>query len=258
MIELDRIGFSWPEDPAVFKDLSLRVETGEKLVVLGANGCGKTTLLKLLNGLLFATSGDYRYRGDPVTRQLVRSGPWANRFRREMVLLFQHPEAMLFNPTVADEIGYGPRQLGIPDSDKLIQEWAGRLGLQPLLEKAPYSLSGGEKKKVALAALLVLEPACLLLDEPIANLDPRSSGWVVDYLLATEATVIITTHNLSMAAELGERCLIMDERGTLCFDGPVKQALADMELLQQANLVDRHQHRHGAISHSHPHVHDWE
>ncbi|PVV12020.1 MAG: ABC transporter [gamma proteobacterium symbiont of Ctena orbiculata] len=258
MIELEGIGFSWPEGPPVIRDLTLRVEPGEKLVVLGANGCGKTTLLKLLNGLLFATSGNYRYRGDAVSRQLVRSGPWANRFRREMVLLFQHPEAMLFNPTVADEIGYGPRQLDLPESEKLIHEWAQRLGLQSLLDKAPYSLSGGEKKKVALAAILALEPDCLLLDEPIANLDPRSSGWVVDYLLTTEATVIITTHNLSMAAELGERCIIMDEQGRLCFDGQVKQALADMDLLQRANLVHRHQHRHGAISHSHPHVHDWE
>ncbi|MGD9171538.1 MAG: ATP-binding cassette domain-containing protein, partial [Candidatus Thiodiazotropha sp.] len=136
MIELDRIGFKWPEGSGVFKDLTLQVAAGEKLVILGANGCGKTTLLKLLNGLLFVTSGEYRYRGDVVTKQLLRSGPWANRFRREMVLLFQHPEAMLFNPTVADEIGYGPRQLGIPDIDKLIHEWAGRLGLQPLLEKA--------------------------------------------------------------------------------------------------------------------------
>jgi cobalt/nickel transport system ATP-binding protein len=258
MIELDRIGFGWPDGPEVLRDLSLRVEPGEKLVVLGANGCGKTTLLKLLNGLLFATSGDYRFRGDSVTRQRLRSASWGNRFRREMVLLFQHPEAMLFNPTVADEIAYGPRQMGKGESDELIRLWAERLGLQPLLRKAPYSLSGGEKKKVALAALLALEPQCLLLDEPIANLDPRSSGWLVDYLLATEATVIVTTHNLSMAAELGERCLIMDERGSLRFDGPVREALADLEMLQQANLVHRHQHRHGTLSHSHPHVHDWE
>jgi cobalt/nickel transport system ATP-binding protein len=258
MIELERIGFNWPDGPSVFKDLSLGVESGEKLVVLGANGCGKTTLLKLLNGLLFPTVGEYRYRGDRVTKQLTRSTPWANKFRREMVLLFQHPEAMLFNPTVADEIGYGPRQLGMPETEHLIHKWADQLGLLPLLQKAPYSLSGGEKKKVALAALLAIEPSCLLLDEPIANLDPRSSGWVVDYLLKTEATVIITTHNLSMAVELGERCLVMDEQGRLCFDGPVKQALGDMALLQRANLVHRHQHRHGAISHSHPHIHDWE
>jgi cobalt/nickel transport system ATP-binding protein len=258
MIELEGIGFQWPDGPGVLSDLTFGVEPGEKVVILGANGCGKTTLLKLLNGLLFATSGSYRYRGDLVSKRLTRSGPWANRFRREMVLLFQHPEAMLFNPTVADEIGYGPRQLGLADCEQLIHQWADRLGLTPLLQKAPYSLSGGEKKKVALAALLAIEPICLLLDEPIANLDPRSSGWVVDYLLKTQATVIITTHNLSMAAELGERCLIMDEQGRLCFDGPVKQALGDMALLQRANLVHRHHHRHGGFSHTHPHVHDWE
>ncbi|MES9992623.1 MAG: ABC transporter ATP-binding protein [Candidatus Thiodiazotropha sp.] len=258
MIELENVDFKWPDGPQVLRDLTLRVAPGEKLVVLGANGCGKTTLLKLLNGLLFATAGSYRYRGDLVTKQLTRSAPWANRFRRETVLMFQHPEAMLFNPTVADEIGYGLRQMEHGESKRLIQEWAERLSIQGLLETAPYSLSGGEKKKVALAALLALEPQCLLLDEPIANLDPRSSGWLVDHLLSTEATVIVTTHNLSMAAELGERCLIMDEQGSIRFDGAVKQALQDMELLQQANLVHRHLHRHGSISHSHPHVHDWE
>ncbi|MEW8454185.1 MAG: ABC transporter ATP-binding protein [Candidatus Thiodiazotropha sp.] len=258
MIELDRVSFNWPDGTEVLRDLSLRVAPGEKLVVLGANGCGKSTLLKLLNGLLFATAGSYRYRGDPVTRQRFRSAPWANRFRRETVLLFQHPEAMLFNPTVADEIGYGLRQMAQAESDGLIRQWAERLGIEALLENAPYSLSGGEKKKVALAALLALEPQCLLLDEPIANLDPRSSGWLVDHLLTTQATVIVTTHNLSMAAELGERCLIMDEQGSIRFDGPVRQALADMDLLQQANLVHRHRHRHGSFSHSHPHVHDWE
>ncbi|MEW8509021.1 MAG: ABC transporter ATP-binding protein [Candidatus Thiodiazotropha sp.] len=258
MIELDQVGFSWPDGPEVLRDLTLKVAPGEKLVVLGANGCGKTTLLKLLNGLLFATAGSYRYRGDLVSKQLLRTTPWANRFRRETVLLFQHPEAMLFNPTVADEIGYGLRQMESGESDRLILQWAERLGVQALLEKAPYSLSGGEKKKVALAALLALEPRCLLLDEPIANLDPRSSGWLVDHLLSTEAAVIVTTHNLSMAAELGERCLIMDEQGSIRFDGAVTRALADMDLLQQANLVHRHHHRHESFSHSHPHVHDWE
>ncbi|MCU7878246.1 MAG: energy-coupling factor ABC transporter ATP-binding protein [Candidatus Thiodiazotropha sp. (ex Lucinoma borealis)] len=258
MIELHDVGFKWPDGPTVLQGLTLKVNQGEKLVLLGANGCGKSTLLKLLNGLLLATSGKYRYRGDEVSKLLLRTPQWSSMFRREMVLLFQHPEAMLFNPTVADEIGYGPRQLGLSDSDERIEEWAEILDLQSLLEKPPYTLSGGEKQKVALAALLALDPQCLLLDEPMANLDPRSSGWLVDYLLTTEATVIITTHNLSMATELGERCLILDEQGSLCFDGPVKQALADMALLQSANLVHRHRHRHGQVTHSHPHIHDWE
>ncbi|MCU7936944.1 MAG: energy-coupling factor ABC transporter ATP-binding protein [Candidatus Thiodiazotropha sp. (ex Dulcina madagascariensis)] len=258
MIELDGVGFTRPDGPRVLQDLTLRVETGEKLVLLGANGCGKSTLLKLLNGLLFPTSGRYLYRGDEVTKSRVRTPQWARRFRREMVLLFQYPEAMLFNPTVADEIGYGPRQLGLADSDQRVTAWARRLDLEPLLKKPPYALSGGEKQKVALAALLALDPQCLLLDEPMANLDPRSSGWLVDYLLETVSTVIVSTHNLSMAAELGERCLVLDAQGTICFDGAVTQALEDMALLQRANLVHRDRHRHGPVTHSHPHSHDWE
>jgi len=259
MIELEDLGFAWPDGgKRILSGLRLGIAPGEKLVLLGANGCGKSTLLKLLNGLLFPSSGRYLYQGRKVTRAAFRDRPWSRTFRREMVLLFQHPEAMLFNPTVRDEIAYGPCQLGLPDIAARVARWAGELGLTGLLDQPPFALSGGEKQKVALAALLALEPSCLLLDELMANLDPRSSGWLVDHLLDTRATVLVSTHNLSMAAELGQRCLILGEDGRLCFDGPVREALDDLALLASANLVHRHRHRHGRVLHAHVHLHDWE
>lgn len=257
MIELKGVSFSWPDGGEVLADLNLSIAPGEKLVLLGANGCGKSTLLKVLNGLLFSSRGQYLFDGRVVNRGAFKDRAWSRCFRRRCCLLFQHPEAMLFNPTVRDEIAYGPRQLGLDDSAQRVEHWAVELGLTPLLEMPPYRLSGGEKQKVALASLLVLEPALLLLDEPMANLDPRGTGWLVDHLLDTSATVVVSTHNLSMAAELGQRCVILGPGGRLCFDGPADQALEDLELLDRANLVHRHRHRHGAITHSHLHVHDW-
>ncbi|WP_424191602.1 energy-coupling factor ABC transporter ATP-binding protein [Ampullimonas aquatilis] len=256
MIELSNVSFAWPDGLAVLDNVSLSVRAGERLVLLGANGCGKSSLLKLFNGLIFAQTGHYAYCGTTVTRLKTRERDWGNQFRREMVLLFQQPEAMLFNPTVQDEIAYGPLQLGWSDVTARVARWAQLLGLSALLDKAPFQLSGGQKQKVALASILVLEPEVLLLDEPTAHLDPASAGWLIDYLISCNKTVIISTHQLSMAAELGDRCLVMGEGGQLLYDGAVQTALNDMSLLQKAGLMHRHYHTHKSIHDSHSHTHD--
>lgn len=259
MIELDRVSYRWPDGGVVFNELSLDIDEGEKVVLLGANGCGKSTLLKFLNGLAFAAAGRYRYRGEEVTAARLKEKEFSRRFRSECTLLFQNPEAMLFNPTVREEIAYGPCRLGLADAEARVVHWAESLRLSHLLDTPPFLLSGGEKQKVALACLLVLESALLLLDEPSASLDPRSVGWLVDTLLADPArTVVVSTHNLSMAAEFGSRALILGEGGKLLFDGPVQAALADLALLEAANLAHRHRHRHGGVEHAHLHAHDWE
>jgi hypothetical protein len=125
--------------------------------------------------------------------------------------------------------------------------------LRRSLDAQPFSLSGGQKQKVALAAILALEPRLLLLDEPASSLDPRASGWLVDHLLDCGKTVVTSTHNLSMAAELGERAIVLGEGGRLLYDGPLQEALRDRALLEAANLVHRHRHRHDGIEHVHTH-----
>ena len=262
MIELDKLCYRWPDGDrpgrAVFGGLSLKIAPGDKVVLLGANGCGKSTLLKLMNGLIFPTTGEVRYDGVPLEKSALAERRFSRRFRSECALLFQHPEAMLFNPTVRDEIGYGPRRLGLPDAEARIAHWAAALELAPLLDAAPWSLSGGEKQKVALACLLALEPRLLLLDEPAASLDPATVGWLIDTLLESDQTVIVSTHNLSMAAELGSRAIVLGPDGTKLFDGPVKMALSGMGLLEKARLAHRHHHAHGGVTHAHVHAHDWE
>lgn len=249
MLELDRVSFGWSADKPVIDGLSLKIRAGDKVVILGANGCGKSTLLKLMNGLAHPQSGSVAYQG---------AAPAGPVFRKECALLFQHPEAMLFNPTVRDEIAYGPRQLGLPDAEARVARWAAELQLSPLLDQPPFLLSGGEKQKLALASLLAIEPQLLLLDEPSASLDPATVGWLIDTLLDSNLTIVAATHNLSLAAELGSRCLVLGERGRLLYDGPVGAALGNIALLEEARLAHRHRHRHGGALHSHVHVHDWE
>lgn len=233
------------------------IAEGEKVVLLGSNGCGKSTLLKILAGLVTPSDGEYRYLGETVSPTHLKHGPLRASFRREVALLFQNPDAMLFNPTVRDEIAFGPRQFGMDQIEARVRHWAALTGVEAFLDRPPFALSGGEKQKVALAALLAVEPCLLLLDEPAAALDPRTTGWLVDFLAELPVTLVTTTHNLSLAPELGQRALVLNEAHTLIHDGDIEPFLADVDALIGANLAHSHRHRHGGVEHRHYHGHDW-
>jgi cobalt/nickel transport system ATP-binding protein len=258
MIDVAKICHTYEGGDVVLNDVSFRLNKGEKTVLLGTNGCGKTTLLRILDGLIVPSSGEYRYKGRPVTRDGLRDGPFHRTFRREVALLFQNPDAMLFNPTVFDEIAFGPRQLEYDDVAGRVRRWAEEFDLTRLLERPPFELSRGEKQKLCLAALLAVEPELLLLDEPTSNLDPRTTGWLVDYLRTLDATTLVTTHNLSLAGELGDRTLLLSERHEIVYDGPIGPLLGNMDKLIEANLVHAHRHKHDGLEHKHYHTHDWE
>jgi cobalt/nickel transport system ATP-binding protein len=257
MIELRGVTFAWPDEPVLLDKVSLSVKQGERVVLLGANGCGKSTLLKLMNGLLEPASGEVRWSGAALTRAWLRQPGNAAAFRRACVLLFQHPEAMLFNPTVREELAYGLLQLGVAEAESRVAQWARQFGLESLLDKAPFLLSGGQKQKVALACLLALEPELLLLDEPSSSLDPATIGKLIDLLRHGKQTLVVATHNLSLAAELGERAVVMGAGGRILFDGPLRHALEDLALLEWAGLAHRHSHHHDGVDHVHVHTHDW-
>jgi cobalt/nickel transport system ATP-binding protein len=244
----------------VLRDLSFTVAPGERVVLLGVNGCGKTTLLKALDGLVAPATGRIVYRGSPLDARSLEAPAFRRRFRGDVALLFQNVDAMLFNPTVADEIAFGPLQLGLPGVGGRVERWARTFEIEGLLDRPPFELSGGEKKRVALAALLAIEPRVLLLDEPTANLDPASSARLVDLLAGMpELTVIASTHNLTVAEELGSRALLLAPgRPGLLHDGPAAQLVDDERLLVESGLAHRHVHRHGGAEHSHFHVHDVE
>ncbi|MFH1279043.1 MAG: ABC transporter ATP-binding protein [Candidatus Eisenbacteria bacterium] len=258
MIRAEGITHRWVGGKPVLREVSFEIGRGEKVVLLGANGTGKTTLLKIMDGLIPPERGALRYDGRIVDGKALGDRDFHRRFRREVVYLFQNPDSMMFHPTVRDEIAFGPRQIGMDDPDGRARRWADEFGVGTLLERSPFELSGGEKQKVCLAALLAVEPKVLLLDEPAANLDPRSTGWLVDFLRDLPMTVVTTTHNLSLGQELGDRTLVLSEKHELIYDGPVEALLGDEGKLLEANLVHIHRHRHGDAEHRHYHTHDWE
>lgn len=267
MIATERLSHDFDGCPGLV-GIDLHIEAGQKVVLLGSNGCGKSTLLKLLAGVLAPASGRVLYEGRCVHEGL-RERAFRRRFRREVGLLFQQADAMLFNATVLEEIAFGPRQHGLADADERARDWAARVGLDAVLERAPWTLSAGQRQLVGLASLLVLDPRLLLLDEPTAALDPRSSGWLVDFLQDLPQTLVVATHNLSLASELGRRCLVLGEDHTLIHDGEALAAGRDRDVLLRANLLHRHRHRHDdevhghgpgdePLEHSHYHAHDWD
>ena len=258
MIDVEHVRHAYETGGPVLEDVSFSIGAGEKVVLLGTNGCGKTTLLKILDGLLIPREGVYRYKGDSVDAGALRDKSFCRSFRKAVVLLFQNPDAMIFNPTVRDEIAFGLRQIGRADVDGPVRRWADEFGLARHLDRPPFELSRGEKQKLCLAALLAIEPEVLLLDEPAANLDPRTTGWLVDYLQGIDAATLVTTHNLSLAAELGERTIVLSEDHRLIYDGPIGPLLGDTEKLIEANLVHVHKHKHEGVEHKHYHTHDWE
>jgi cobalt/nickel transport system ATP-binding protein len=245
---------------AVLSELTFSVRPGERLAVLGVNGCGKTTLMKVLDGLVPPAAGRLRYGGFPLDARRFGEAAFLRSFRREVAFLFQNVDAMLFNPTVGDEIAFGPRQLGLPDVDARVARWAEEFRVTPFLDRPPFELSGGEKKRVALAALLAVEPRVLLLDEPTASLDPATGAHLVELLQALSGvTVIASTHNLSVVEELADRALLLAPgRPGLLYDGPVDGLLEDQRLLIESGLAHVHRHAHGPGTHAHYHVHDAE
>jgi cobalt/nickel transport system ATP-binding protein len=240
--------------------LSLTIPSGTRVGLLGANGSGKSTLLRILGGLYFPDSGAVRFRGEPLSEERFGQDEFARGFRRRVGMVFQNPDVQLFNSTVFDEVAFGPLQLRWPAGElrERVMATLERFRLVHLKERVPHRLSGGEKKRVALASVLVMDPEVLLLDEPTDALDPRSQSQLIDLLVdwgGGVKSVIVATHDLRDLEDIADRCFVLDQ-GRLAAEGTPAQVLGDRELLERTNLVHAHRHRHGGEVHFHPQRHD--
>ena len=264
LFEFQGVSFSYPGaylgQGASLSEVSFTASNGERLAVLGANGSGKSTLLRLMDGLYFPQTGTIKVFGEVMTPERVEKPPFGPRFRREVGFLFQNSDAQLFCPSVEEELAFGPLQMGWAKQEILrrISDTLDLLGIRSLRDRQPHNLSSGEKKKVALASLLVLSPSVLLLDEPTAGLDPRSQGnllELLDDLHERGLTLVTATHDLELLPHIADRVLIFGEDHRIAADGPTAEVLDDTELLLRVNLIHAHRHRHGSVAHSHPHQH---
>ena len=238
--------------------VSLSVSRGEKLALLGANGCGKSTLLKVIDGLLFADTGSYTAFGEAVTEDRLEDEQFNAGFRSRVGFIFQNSDAQVFSSSVRDEIAFGPLNMGIPkpEIEQRVWDTLAMLGICALADRAPYQLSGGQKKRVAIASVLVMNPEVLLFDEPTAALDPRTQQWLVeliDELNRAGKTVVVATHDLDHLGLLADRCAVFSEDHRVVAVGPTDQILSDHELLRSVNLVHEHTHFHHGVAHDHEH-----
>ena len=259
LFDVQNITFRYDELTAI-RDLSLQVKAHQRIAILGANGSGKSTFLRLLDGLYFPDSGAINFCGAPLTEAALQDEEFSFDFRRRVALVFQNPDVQLFNPTVFDEIAFAPLQLRWSKTEikEKISDVLNLMEIAHLQDRAPHRLSGGEKKRVALASVLILNPEVLLLDEPTAALDPKSRGQIIDFLSNwsdAEKTVVTATHDLDVIEEIADFCFVF-QNGSLAASGTPTEILADRELLERTNLIHSHRHRHadGTI-HSHPHRH---
>jgi cobalt/nickel transport system ATP-binding protein len=226
-------------------DVSVTIRRGERVALLGANGCGKSTLLKVLDGLIFPIRGCYTAFGQQVTEDTMEDVQMSEGFRSRVGFVFQNSDAQVFSPTVREEIAFGPLQLGLSrqDAASRVEDVAGLLGITDLLDRAPYQLSGGQKKKVAIATVLVMGPEVLLFDEPTAALDPRTQYWLMDLieqLSDAGKTIVHATHDLDALYRIADRCLVFSEDHRIVAEGTPEQILADRQLLLRVNLIHEH------------------
>jgi cobalt/nickel transport system ATP-binding protein len=222
--------YTYPNGHAALDGIDLHVQHGERVAVLGPNGAGKTTLMQHLNGLMQG-SGRLEVAGVEVGPKTLAE------LRLRVGLVFQDPDDQLFMPTVSEDVAFGPLNMGLEREQALarVAEALAAVRMEHATERAPYQLSMGERRRVAIATVLAMRPSLLALDEPSANLDPRARRELLDVLERIERTMLITTHDLPLAAELCERAVVL-AAGRVAADGPCREILGDGDLLAAHDL----------------------
>jgi cobalt/nickel transport system ATP-binding protein len=231
----------------VLKDLCLRIREGERLCILGANGCGKSTLLKIFAGLLLPQKGTFTAFESEMSEKKLNDDSFSKTYHKRVGFIFQNSDAQLFCSTVEEEIAFGLLQQDFTQDvvKQRIHDVVQMLDIEHLVHKPPFKLSGGEKKKVALASVLVMNPDVLILDEPTNGLDPRTQVWLVRLLNSINKagkTIITSTHNLDLVLKISDRAVLFHEDHTIAADQPTSELIKNSELLQKVNLVDEDYH----------------
>lgn len=230
-IEAKNISYSYPDGTKALDKVSFRISPGETVALVGANGAGKSTLLQHLNGTLLAKEGAVSICGMNVEKRNLKN------IRQKVGMLFQNADDQLFMPTVEEDVAFGPVNLGLEKNliEKRVTEALTKTGALHLKSRVPYKLSAGEKKLVAISAVLSVEPEILVMDEPAAGLDPASRRSLISLLDSLSYTKIIATHDLDMALELCSRAIVIN-RGVIKADGLPSEIFSNEQLLEQSRL----------------------
>jgi len=230
-IDLEHLHFVYPDGLEALKGIDLRIARGEKVALVGPNGAGKSTLMLHLNGINTPTHGSVRIGGTLVDRKSVK------RIRAEVGLVFQDPDDQLFSPTVFEDVAFGPLHMGVPEAEihVRVERALAAVGMTGFERRLPHRLSLGQRKRVALATVLSMDPTVLVFDEPSAGLDPRGRRELIRLLHSLDQTLLVSTHDMRLVAEVFRRTVVMDD-GKIVGDGPTAEILADDALLEAHGL----------------------
>ena len=231
VLEVTGLAHAYPGGHQALFGVDLHVHQGERLALLGPNGAGKTTLVLHLNGILTAGAGTVRVSGMPVDKANLKE------IRRRVGVVFQDPDDQLFMPTVRQDVAFGPANLGLrgPDLDARVMHALEQVGMAEFADRPPHHLSFGQRRRVAVATVLAMEPEILVLDEPSSNLDPASRRELADILRSLDVTVLMVTHDLPYALELCPRAVVLHD-GQVVADGATYDLLTDHELMRRHRL----------------------
>jgi cobalt/nickel transport system ATP-binding protein len=230
-LEVRSLAFAYPDGHQALFGVDLTVAQGERVALLGPNGAGKTTLVLHLNGIHLPAHGEVVVSGVPVSKATLRE------CRRRVGIVFQDPDDQLFMPTVRDDVAFGPANMGLrgDELDRRVGAALAAVGMEDVADRPPHHLSFGQRRRVAVATVLAMEPDVLVLDEPSSNLDPAGRRELAQVLLGLDQTLLMVTHDLPYALELCPRALVMNG-GTIVADGATADVLADADLMAANRL----------------------
>jgi len=230
-VEVRNLRFSYPDGHEAIKNISFSIGHGESVGIIGANGAGKSTLLMLLMGILFPDAGEVLVGDVHVTKKTLPM------IRQRMGMVFQEPDDQLFMTTVYDDVAFGPRNYGLDEKEveSRVSKALELVGIPHLKDRAPYKLSGGEKRSAAIAAVLSMQPDILIMDEPTSSLDPKSRRRIIDLLNTFEHTKIITSHDLDLVLDTCKRTIVIKD-GVVAADGATRDILSNGKLLDDCGL----------------------
>ncbi|MEW9528877.1 energy-coupling factor ABC transporter ATP-binding protein [Microbispora sp. NPDC049125] len=230
-LKVSGLAYAYPDGTQALFGVDLTIGRGERVALLGPNGAGKTTLVMHLNGILTAGHGSVEVAGLPVRKDTLRE------IRRRVGLVFQDPDDQLFMPTVREDVAFGPANLGLKgeELDRRVRDALDKVGMIDAIDRPPHHLSFGQRRRVAVATVLAMEPEIVVLDEPSSNLDPASRRELAGILRDLDVTVLMVTHDLPYALELCERAMILSG-GVIAADGPTAALLSDGDLLSAHRL----------------------
>jgi cobalt/nickel transport system ATP-binding protein len=240
MIKIEDAFFKYKNNE-VLKDINVNIEQGESIALIGANGSGKSTFLKLLNGVVFPTKGNYYFNDVKICKNELEKGNFSKKFHKKVGFVFQNSDAQLFCSSVYEEIAFGPRQMGMDEDEvnKRVNDCLELLNVKDLENREPYNISGGEKKRVAIAAVLALNPEVLVLDEPMSGIDPKGKKFLNDLFVKLNKagkTIICSTHDFEYVNGLFKRVLVFSEDHHIIRDDDYNKVMEDTEFLVKYNI----------------------